>query len=244
MNHTTEPIEELRKDNPGSVDLKVDQDDPEIQQHIADFVSGNSGDTPARQKESATGSEKPRVIIPPDDGHLHDSPQDLMMTEALVDTTVLPATDSEKDLFLKAMLNEVPVEFEVVLYDGKWKALLRSQSHHEKKRIFDVVQLDRKEGLFDEMDYAMAVTRVQQYAVAIQLSRINGVTCSEISLKEGNKLAEDAATLRAFVKEKLENISSPRWTTYINALRIFETKCAEMSTKAANADFWKPRATV
>lgn len=236
-------LKDILKDTlkaPKTVNLAVPQDDPAVLREVQEFIDSaqKEGEAPEEQVSPET-LKKPRVEIAPELGHLGATPQDVVMDEALVDEKLIEVLPIEIDLFRKALISDTPYKITVTLFGGAFVLEIRSRSHYEHRRVLDTANLDRKEGLFDNDDYAMVVTRIQQYSAAIQIERINGELFSEIHLKSGSSLKDDAKVLRDFVAEKLEN--SNRWTALVNALRVFETKCAKLHTMAANPDFWKPR---
>ncbi len=223
--------------------LKIPQDDAELQQHVAAFIAtAGTPDAPAVAPSPAPDAP-PRVTIPPDTAHLADPAPDQFLTEALVDEKKIEITAEEKDLFVKAMLTDAPFKLTVKLFGGKLVAEMRSRSHYEQKRIFDLVNLDLREGKIKETDLAMMVSRSQEYCAGLMIERWNGKLFSEIVLKPGTSLEEDAKVMRQFYHDKVEAPGMLQWNAMLNAMRIFETKCAELSTMAANADFWTPRAT-
>lgn len=228
-------VETLKKE--GHAPLAVNQDDPELQEQVASFISDNT-------KPVEKAPDRSRGVIPPDTGILQTTPAEELMTEALVDTKDLAITDIEKDLFVKAILNDVPYQMPVALFAGKFTAELRSRSSYEQRRIFDFVQLDISEKIFEEGNFSMMITRTQQYAIAFAVCRLNGKVFSELKLEPGGDLKEEAAKVREFVKANLEGITNIKWTALLNAFRVYETKCAKLSTMAINEDFWLPRATV
>lgn len=224
---------------PKTVQMNVPQDDPEVQRQVQEFIDAAQQDEVEPEPDQPAAPQKPRINIDPDNQHLVDTPQDQVMTEALVNEKDITVSDIEKDLFLKALLNDTPYCLTISLFGGQLNVEIQSRSHYEQRRIFDIATKDRNEGIFQATDYAMMVTRVQEYCAALQIRRINGELFSDISLMPGGDLSEETKILRQFVTDKLEN--SKRWTALVNAMRVFETKCATLHTMAANEDFWKPR---
>jgi hypothetical protein len=214
-----------------TVTAKFNQDDPILRQKVEAFVQ-DAGGRPA---------DKTPVEVKPNDDFNLPNPNDTMLTEALINTEQQDVTDTEKAVFVKALLNDEPVRFSVSLYDGKFVVDLRSRSLHEQRRIFDVLEKDHKDKLVDVNDMAYFVTRLQQYCMAIMVERVNGKSFSEISIPSSMTLDDTQALLHKAVAAHVEGVQGIRWTSLNNALRIFEAKCAKMNTEAANQDFWKPR---
>lgn len=182
-----------------------------------------------------------RVQVPEDPTFKEPSPEEQAVITALVDVRAVKVSDDDKELYLKALLCDKPVELEIELYGGKLKLLFRSRTMHEQRRVLDVLHLDQEENLIPNNDPALLFTRLQQYLAAVMLRRINDELFSELDLKPGRDLKADAADLRKVFTDKLENMAHIRWTAVLNGLRIFEEKCRQLSEHCVNEDFWSPR---
>ena len=215
------------------IDAAIDQDNPLLKAKVAAFVEAAGGE--------AAGTQKPKIEIQPNADFDGPSPNDTMLTEALVDTQKIDVTDEEKALFVKAILNDQPIKLTVVLMDGNFKVQLRSRTFHEQRRILDVLTADITDGTIPKDDLAYYVTRMHQYAMAIMIERVNGEVFSEISIPSESTVASAQKILHDAIAPKIEKLNSIKWTALQNALRIFEAKCAKLGTEAANQDFWKPR---
>jgi len=224
-----------------STDLKYNPQDPEMAELVkglADTAEASKGFVADKQNDTEE-EIKGKIDIPPNPEFSQD-PSGQTITEALVPVDNILILDVEKEMFLKAVLNDRPVQLSINLYKGQFKVDLRSRSTFEQKRIFDVLAYDQKENFTDKSDLALLVTRLQFYLASIMVERINGQLFSELTLVPGKTVEEDAKTLRAFVAEKLEKMTQLRWNSVLNALRIFENKCARLNSEAANENFWNP----
>jgi hypothetical protein len=222
------------------IPAKFDQNDPRLQAAIADFVQTSGG---------AGVADKERREVPTDPGLAVPNPYDVMTTEALIAPEQFEITDREKALYIKAMLNDVPVRFDVVLCAGQLTAQLRSRTMQEQRRTFDVIEMDKADGTITRTknndgsytyDTAYLITRIQQYNLVLMLERVNGVLFSECSIP-ATATADEAHAIFHKAVEKVAGMSQIRWTALLNCLRVFDAKCAKMGTEAANSDFWKPR---
>lgn len=239
-----ENINELLAKSPSNVPIKINNDDPEVAAQVAEFLKEVRAEEGIPDKD-ATEEKSPVVDIrPPDDPLFQKSQHDVVLTEALVNTENTEISLEEKSIFLKALLNEVPVELPVSLFAGKLVIELRSRTNHEQQRIFDTLNKEVESGRIEKTNFALQITRFQQLCMAIMIQRINGKLFSELQLHKGSKLEADSAELLAFIEDKVAGMDSTRWTALLNAMRIFETKIAKMSGEASNEDFWKPRASV
>ena len=224
--------------------LKYNPQDPETAELVKGLMSTASSSREFLAEKQGQEPEEPtavegRIDVPPNPEFSSD-PTHQMITEALVPIDNLPLNDAEKELFLKAVLNDEPIRLPIVLYKGQLKVDMRSRSTFEQKRVFDIIELDQKSGTMDPANVALSVTRLQYYLAALMVERINDKLFSELKLVPGKTVEEDAAILRKFVAEKLESMTLIRWNSILNALRIFENKCAKLNSEAANEDFWVP----
>jgi hypothetical protein len=224
---------------PPDIQATIPQNDPALQQKVSDFIAAAGGEV----------SPKPKIQVPPNTDFDIPNPNDAMLTEALVSTEKITVTDIEKSLFVKALLNDEPVRFQVELLGGKLKVEMRSRTLHEQRRIFDVLNKDQSDGTIPPVqidgkaapDLAYQITRLNQYCMAFMIERVNGELFSDLKLTKDCSVDDAQTKLHALVNEKIEGINGIRWSALLNAMRIFETKCAKMSTEANSEDFWKPR---
>ncbi len=186
--------------------------------------------------------QKPIEVPPSDDFAI--SPQEAAMSDALANDPSVTVTDYDKEVFLKAVLNDEPVRLKVVLYGGKFTLDLRSRTTHEQRRIFDVLEMDRKDGIIPPDNIALMVTRMQQYFAVLMIERVNGLLFSDLTIEPGQKLEDDAFRLRDTVTRLMEKMVGVRWNSMLSALRYFESKCARLNTEALNEGFWKPQGSV
>lgn len=245
MNPNTPAPSNIQKELAGAanVPLKFSPADPAVAEAVKQFMGEKTAElTPeaqAAQEQSETQS--PKVSLPPNQEFDNGDPVGNYITEALTSLDKTEITGTDRELFLKAVLTDTPIRMTVSLYNGKFALEARSRSTFEQKRVFDVLKLDQKEKLIEDGDLAAIATRMHYYLAALMVERINGVLVSELTLAPGKPLEEDAAKLRAAADKLFETMTSLRWTSILNALRIFEHKCARMNSEAANGDFWNPQ---
>jgi hypothetical protein len=230
--------------NSPTENLKVSPQDPETAKAVNEFLqqkSAESGGIPMPEGTQSPIEEKPTEVAPNPEFEAV-SPQDAVISDALATNQDIPISDIEREVFIKCVLNDSPVRLTVELYGGKLKIELRSRTTFEQKRVFDVLDLDRKENIVTPDNVAEMVSRMQYYMAALMVERINGELFSELKLEPGTGQASDhAKLLRAQVSNTIEKMTGVRWNSILNALRMFENKCAKMNTEALNEGFWKPR---
>ena len=228
--------------------LKFSPADPEVAAAVKQFISDKQTELKPDEQAAPGNPAEPevaRVVLPPNQEFEGGDPSantiTTSLTEAFTELDKVTITAADREVFLKAVLNDTPVRLTVSLYDGKFNVDIRSRTTFEQKRVFDVLKLDQKEKLIEEGDLAVIATQMHFYLAALMVERINGVLVSELTLPPGNTLEEDAAKLRSVAAKLYGHTGNIRWTSVLNALRIFEHKCARMNTEAANGDFWKPQ---
>ncbi len=199
------------------------------------------------QKHAAAAQEETppetveRATVSLDNPALDPNPEEQFVQSALIDLHKVGISDGEKDLFMKALLTDMPVTFKIELFGGQVVMEFRSRSMHEQQRVLDMIRLDQKEGLLPQDDPAMVFTRLQQYFVAIMLRRFNNDLFSDLEVKTTNTLEQDAPLIRKVFEEKVKPMSHLKWNAVLNGLRTFEEKCRQLSEHCANEDFWKPQ---
>lgn len=227
-----------------SADLRVSPQDPETAKAVNEFLqqkSAESGGVPMPEGSQPPIEEKPtEVAANPEFDAV--SPQDATISDAMATNQDVTVTDIEREVFIKCVLNDQPVKLAIELYNGRFKVEIRSRSTFEQKRVFDVLELDRKETVITPDNVAEMVSRMQYYMAALMVERINGEVFSELRLEPGSgDAAAHAKLLRAQVQKTMEKMVGVRWNSILTALRLFENKCAKMNTEALNEGFWKPR---
>lgn len=160
--------------------------------------------------------------------------------DGLGDVTV---TDIEKSLYLKAVLNDVPVIFPITLdmasADTHVVITVRTLNNYEMDLVFWALEKDRAEGLLTNP--SSLATRLQYYAGGLQVTSINNKQLSFLQFPEPGVMEEDGVKLRTFVSKFINKINWPRWQVMLVALRIFEAKTKVCNDAALNGNFWKPQ---
>lgn len=169
------------------------------------------------------------------------NPEEQAVQSALIDLRSVKVTDEDKDLFMKALLCDEPVTLKIILYGGRVNLTFRSRTMHEQRRVLDTLHLDQKAGTVADNDPALVFTRLQQYFASLMLRTFNDEPFSDLNLKPGKPVEEDAEALRKVFTEKFEGGGHIRWLAILNGLRTFEEKCRQLSENCANEDFWKPQ---
>jgi hypothetical protein len=203
---------------------------------------------PGKPAEPLEPKAPPQVHIPPNtDFDRVPTPSDDAMMEGLVDPNDVAITDEDRVLFLKAILNDVHVRMTVSIFGGNMNLEIRSRSVYEQRRILDIAFVENNKKEMDAANYGLMVHKHQRYCCLLMVERINGKPFSELVLAPGRTVDEDRETLETLAEEKFDLLnangqpamSMPKWTAMMNAIRVFERKCAQMSGEAIKGDFTK-----
>ncbi len=235
---------ELQKATSGP--LKFEPQDQETAAAVQSFIQQKSAEQAGAepvtsQDPNVDQIEQKPIQVPGNPEFDGISPHDASISDALATTARVTVTSLEKEIFLKAVLNDEPVRLPVELYAGQLKVELRSRTTFEQRRVFDVLDKDRVEGVIPADNVALMITRMQCYLAVLMIERINSKLFSDLTLDPKADLDTHCKQLRAAVAKNTEAMQGPRWNSILSALRTFEDKCATMNTEALNEGFWKPQ---
>ena len=230
-------------DNPIPLDL-----DPEVVARLAHRESVHQGKLPSETEEEDA------VELDPNRGQESsafdgETPDNAgikawaLQMPQLTRAQITP-TQTDKMLYLKAMLNDVPVEFKIALPIGDLTIKIRSLNNYEQDVIFKALEMDQK----DEMiaGPAQYVTRLQYYSGLLQITEFNGV---KQDAPEFTPTGEYDTTLKAatYLREKTHQYIGannwPTWQVKLTGLRIFEAKLGHCNREVIDENFWMPAGT-
>ncbi len=225
--------------------LNMEAVDPALLRQFAHEQGIPVPEKPGDEKLPEDGGEPqaPRITLPPDPlvQQKPDSETILAQTLTDLDPSQAEVTDTDKDIYLRAVLTDTPVELTVSMYSGKWNAVVRARTVYEQQRVFDILRWEMENKHLTQGDVAMYVHRLHEYLALVMIKRVNSAIFVDLELKQGSSLEEDSKKLRELVVNKFDSTSQVRWMVIWNTLRIFETKMAKLGSMALNQDFWKPR---
>jgi hypothetical protein len=158
-------------------------------------------------------------------------------------------TELERDLFIKAMFNDVALEWQIRVQPEWDPILVRSLNDFETDAIYRAVSMDQKEEI-ERLGTAAPTmsllsqlnTRVQGYAVCMHIVEIPGKSFPVVRFEGDNlpTLDDAAQQIRDRHKKLFQNMHPPRYNLLLNAIRIFDIKLNYCNTALANGDFIKP----
>jgi hypothetical protein len=230
-------LEKLKKSP--TTKVEVHESDPDVVAGVKEFLATHQVNLQEEEKQ------KERVQVPADQTVGAPGPDAEFMNEALVPVDNIEITEEEKRIYLKSLLSDELTRFPISLYEGKIVYSLRTRSMFEQRRILDVIN-DRIMGdtpkdpsLSKNMPGQFDM--LQRYSALVMVERINGVMFSDLTLTPGPSLDEHYEILEAASVKRLSKMNTVCWTSILNAMRRFESKCVKLAENAVNEDFWKPR---
>lgn len=219
-------------------DKRLDESDEE--EDITQLFDANiEPDESDEEEEEVVTEGESKAEVPVDktfDEQL--SSVDSIMREVLVNSDTVDITDSDKRNYIKAVLNDVPVELELALCGGSIKTKFRSRTSWEQTCMYAALKKDQDDGIV--ADLASVVIQLQKYGCCIMLQSVGDKVFSKEGISEDVSIDDAITKLRQLRMEKVEVLSVPKWGILLNALRLFEAKLAKMGTECVNEDFWEP----
>jgi hypothetical protein len=145
----------------------------------------------------------------------------------------------DKMLYIKAMLNDVPVEFVISLPVGGLMMKIRSLNNYEQDVVFKALDMDQQDQ--EVKGPAQYVTRLQYHAAVMQIVEFNKERQDFVQFSPGETSVEEAANiLRQRTRMYIGANNWPTWQVKLTGLRIFEEKLASCNRAVMDANFWMP----
>jgi len=229
-----ENLEDLYKEESESLKETNDEEPIQKDQSVDDFIQEN---TPTADKED-TPKEDPIEVSRDKTFDENPSKVDAIMSEVLIDTQKVDITVTDRQGYLKAVLNDMPVKLDVELCAGQIKYKIRSRTSWEQTCLYAALQKDQEEEIVK--DLASVVIQLQKYGCVLMVESINGTLFSKETIPQEMSVEDAVERLRTLRREKIEPMSMPKWGLMLNALRLFESKLAKMGTECLNENFWEP----
>ena len=170
---------------------------------------------------------------------------DTRLNDAILSDKKIEVTELEKSIYLRALLNEDDVVFNIQLCGGKFNVSLKSRNTFEQQVVYLAANKDLEEEIIpnDSVNYLL---QTQKYAAAMMLVGVNGTPSAFVA--DVNKATGDTEYLRVqnaieILRERrkvIDKMPIPKWSLILNALRIFEGKLAILATEVVNENFWNP----
>jgi hypothetical protein len=187
----------------------------------------------------------PKVDLPADTTFHEDTPT---VGEAFVKNSFFPSlgdvslTSFEKDLYMKALLNDTALEWTINPYP-QIDVTIKSKTINDEEVIFLCLERERMEGYLQGPE--SYYSRMQMFSAAVQLVKFGkDYTQIELPLLRNKETLDEAyKILTEKVKESILPMTAVKWAALVTALRIFETKLKMCNDNLRNENFWRPAGT-
>ena len=193
---------------------------------------------PESESETAQRVEIPRdTTFDPQQPSINNV---LFWTMQLPDIGEVKVTDTEKVLYLKAVLNDERVILPITLPIGnkEFTVEIQSRSVFEQNALFQ--HLEQASGTGEFKDPAAIISRAQQMATALMVHTVNGKEFKSVDLAGVTSTTEAGQRIYAHVVAVVEPMSAVYHNAIMTALRIFEVKMKLCGDNVNNESFWIP----
>lgn len=143
----------------------------------------------------------------------------------------IPVTEADQRMYLKAVLNDVPVEMTIPVMNNMMKVTCRALSVAESEKIIVAAIKYFKDN--PELNSMLMPDYIRQLRTICQVVRINGKPAfPAIDINSETFVSEAWVTFR--------DMSTARYNAISAALNVFEHKLSRLNAAALNEDFWLP----
>lgn len=162
------------------------------------------------------------------------------MYMAPVKDSEVPITDDDQALYLKAMLNDVPLELTQALANSQVVVTCRALSVYEQDLVLEAAV--KATGGPNEGVLSLVPSVAQQLRVTMQVTKVNGISQNAIYMepKRGKAHEEQIDELISVSDNRTGRMPASKFGFLVRALNVFEHKVAKMHSLAYNKTFWKP----
>lgn len=189
----------------------------------------------------------PNEVVTPDPRLDPNNPTiDDRIQSSLYDPDV-KVTELEKNLYLKAVGNDVPVTFDIEIPSVKMRCRLRTRNNAENDTIQQALFIDQDKNIIrDSISY---VTRLHRYIAVMSVvswsiggGKTHTVETFKIEPEDDGSfdLNRSAENLRNAAGQLSMGMQGPAWSMVLKALRIFDSKMVIIARNISDPDFWEP----
>lgn len=152
-------------------------------------------------------------------------------------------TPADQRMYLKAMLNDVPVTLDIPVMGGQVTVTCRALSVFETEKVVTMAIKYFQDN--PEVPAMLMSDHIQQMRVLLQVVSINKVPFNGHKPLKENTTDEDMQMedFRNASWHAIRNMNITKYNMLVQALNVFETKLARMNSASLNGDFWHPGET-
>jgi hypothetical protein len=188
--------------------------------------------------ESAEEQKKARVEDVPEIPVNKDfelKPHDDLFTAMVADLGKVTVSDYEKDLFIKATLNDTNFVTTSSVMGGRVSIKIKSRNLYNDNLVFKALTKDEKDKVFVGIEGMLQ--KMQAYIAAAQVSEINGKDYN-LEISNENTFEENYEKLQQHLK-KYDSMQTHMWAAIVLAVRIHEYKTKICMDNLNNENFWE-----
>lgn len=217
------------------------EDADKLKQFIEDNTSEEDSEkSPMEQMAEKDAESAEEGFVPRD--QMFDPYQDGLseLDELPAINGIIEVTEKDKEDYLRAVLNDEPVIFDINLCGDKVKVKIRARTAWEQSLVYEAVFQDQEMKIVNE--YSQGIIQLQKYSAALMIQEINGrlFSSEKFEKKDAENWQDDIDKLKELVTEKIDSMDGAKLTLILNALRIFEFKLARIGTQCLTGNFWNP----
>lgn len=158
----------------------------------------------------------------------------------------VPITDADQAMYLKSVLNDVPLRLTQTLANGMISVECRALSIYEQDLV--VAAALKMAGIKTSTEESSAVlsllpSMAQQIRIVMQVTRINNAAQDYIHLEAKSEKQDRDEQINQLVHQVyscMERMQTSKFGFLVRAVNVFEHKLAKMNSLAFNKTFWKP----
>lgn len=194
------------------------------------------------EEETKSEDKDERVSISPSKLYEQDKPQfDFNNLQVSVSDKLHPITNQDKEVYLEAMLTEMPLHLDIKMKNGI-TITCRDLNMYERSLSLELAKERIKEA---SMRPEMVLSVLRDIRLPMQIVKVNNKPFKTIKFEFDpesslDKFDRDKEELRKLSRNVLMPIPSVLQAMYTKALNVFEHKLAVLEESAFNSDFWNP----
>lgn len=165
--------------------------------------------------------------------------EEIQAITVAVNAHEIEVTQTDQTKYLKAILNDTPVELDVDVLGGSLKVTCRALSVSETEWVITTVLK-----YFDEhknLNGVLMTDYVRQLRTALQLVKLNGKSPYPAIVVSSDLTQDEIFNGPAW--KFVRGLSTVKYNAIAAALNVFEHKVTRMNSAALNEDFWHPGET-
>ena len=177
--------------------------------------------------------EAPEIPVKDD---FRNTPYQDLFSMMVTDIGEVVVSDYEKDMFIKAVLNDTQFYTVSKILGGRLSMEVKSRTMYTDKLVFDSLNFDEQNKKIVGIDSMLY--RLQMYVAACQLKSYGNKNV-ELHLDYTKTFDENYIILNQHVDKVLSQIPAHVWSAIVMGIRIHEYKSKLCMDNLNNENFWE-----